>query len=66
MDAAHTQHLDAIVTDLTRDLRAKYEKGQQEHGGNLWEKPGMLDHAIEEVIDLCVYLYTLKAQLGKR
>jgi hypothetical protein len=63
MTPEHQEHLDGIVKELTADLRAKYVKGQEEHGGNIWEKPGMLDHAIEEVLDLAVYLYTLKRQL---
>lgn len=65
MEAANQAHLDSIVRELTQDIRAKYAKGQEEHGGRIWEKPGMLDHAIEEVLDLAVYLYTLKQQLAK-
>ena len=66
MDAAQTAHLDRIVNRLSADLRAKYEAGQQHHGGNLWEKPGMLEQAIEEVLDLAVYLYTLQEQRDER
>jgi hypothetical protein len=62
MDAEHIAHVDRILTQFNRDLKAKYEAGQEEHGGNIWEKPGMLAHAIEEVIDLVVYLYTLQEQ----
>ncbi len=62
MDAAHEAHLSRITTQFTADLRAKYEAGQQEHGGNLWEKPGMLENAIAEAIDLVTYLYTLRDQ----
>lgn len=65
MDAAHRAHVDRILSKFNADLLAKYEAGQVEHGGNLWEKPGILDHAIEEAIDLVVYLYTLKEQLEK-
>jgi hypothetical protein len=42
---------------------AKYEKGQREHGGNLWQKDGLLDEAINEAIDQVVCLITLKQQL---
>lgn len=66
MTPEHQAHLDQIVSELTQDIRAKYIKGQAEHGGNIWEKPGMLEHAIEEVLDLAVYLYTLKRQLADR
>jgi hypothetical protein len=44
--------------------RQKYEAGQIEHGGKMWEKPGMLDHAKEEVIDLWHYLCTLEDQIA--
>lgn len=65
MDAEHEAHAERILTKFNADLRAKYEAGQIEHGGNLWEKPGMLEHAIEEAIDMVVYLYTLKEQKDK-
>lgn len=60
----HEAHLQRILGAVTRDIDAKYRKGQVEHGGNLWLKPGMLDNAIEEVLDLAVYLYTLREQLA--
>ena len=53
-------HLQRIKDEFVREVDAKYRKGQIEHGGNLFEKPGMLDMALEEVIDLYVYLRTLK------
>ena len=62
MDPEHTAHLARILKQFSADASAKYSAGQAEHGGNLWEKPGMLDHAIEEAIDLVVYLYTLREQ----
>ena len=62
MNSEHHAHMERIVSQLGTDLRAKYIKGQQEHGGNLWLKPGMLENAIDEVLDLAVYLYTLKEQ----
>ena len=65
MDAAHEAHLARIIREFNADLTAKYEAGQQEHGGSLWEKHGMLDNAIAEAIDLVVYLYTLRERLDK-
>jgi hypothetical protein len=62
MDAAHEAHLTRILSEFNADARAKYEAGQEEHGGNLWEKPGMIEHALAEAIDLVVYLYTLRDQ----
>lgn len=40
------------------DFRKKYDAGQREHGGNLWENDELLDRAIEEAIDLVAYLYS--------
>jgi hypothetical protein len=60
------QHIDAIVASFDREVRAKYEAGQREHGGNIWTKPGMLRHAKEEVLDLWVYLETLERQLREK
>ncbi|HUR19845.1 MAG TPA: hypothetical protein VMZ90_03500 [Vicinamibacterales bacterium] len=66
MDAEHQAHATRILSKFNADLLAKYEAGQAEHGGNLWEKRGMLEHAIEEAIDMVVYLYTLKEQQDKQ
>ena len=66
MDAPHEAHLARILARVNADMRAKYEAGQIEHGGNLWEKPGMLEQAIAEVLDLAVYLYTLQEQRDRK
>lgn len=66
MDAEHEAHLQRILRQFTADARAKYENGQREHGGNLWEKPGMLEHALEEAIDQVIYLYTALEQRDRR
>ena len=63
MTSEHEAHLAHLKAEFTADLDAKYRAGQIEHGGNIWEKPGMLEHAIEEAIDLVVYLYTLRDQI---
>jgi hypothetical protein len=55
-----------ILSEFNLDLEAKYRAGQEEHGGNMWEKKGMLTHAIEEAIDQVVYLYTLREQMRAR
>lgn len=55
-------HRERIISQFTADFRAKYDAGQQEHGGCMAEKPGMLEHAIAEALDLVAYLYTLKDQ----
>jgi hypothetical protein len=63
MGPEHEKHLAGIVRDLTRDLDAKYRKGQELHSGALWRRPVWKD-AWEEVLDLCAYMHTLKMQLG--
>ena len=66
MSPEHEAHCERIVNQFSDDFRKKYQKGQAEHGGRIWTKPGMLDHAIEEAIDLVCYLYTLRDQLNER
>lgn len=63
MTPEHEAHLAHLKKEICADLDAKYRAGQVEHGGNIWEKPGMLEHAIEEVLDMCVYLYVLRDQM---
>jgi hypothetical protein len=62
MTEAHEAHLARIKAKLTGDIDAKYRAGQLEHGGEIWNKPGMLEHAYAEVLDLAVYILTLMEQ----
>lgn len=62
MSAARKAHLQRVLKQFNAGARAKYENGQREHGGNLWQKPGMLEQAIDEAIDLVIYLLTLREQ----
>lgn len=55
-------HAEALVNTIAEELDAKYEAGMAEHGGHLWRKP-LLGHAIDEVLDLAAYLYTLRDQM---
>lgn len=41
----------------------KYKKGQEQHGGKLWEKKDLIKKAKEEVIDQWFYLDALDKQL---
>lgn len=66
MTADQEAHLARLKATITADLDAKYRAGQAEHGGNLWEKPGMLEAAIEEALDQLTYLYTLRDQRDSR
>lgn len=45
-------------------IYAKYMDGQQEHGGRLWRKRGIIDMAIEEAVDQVIYLLTLRDQMA--
>lgn len=56
-------HLSHVIDVFIDKVEKKYRKGQREHGGNLWEKMGIIDCAIEEALDQVVYLVTLKDQL---
>lgn len=62
MTQERCDHLALLNSEIIRRVSEKYSKGQAEHGGNLWEKPGILDMAIDEAIDQLVYLLTLKTQ----
>ena len=66
MTKKQNQHLKRIQNSFVKEVGKKYALGQIQHKGNLWEKPGMLDMAIEEVLDLAVYLYTLREQSEKK
>jgi hypothetical protein len=58
-------HVGRVLDAHTEIIRSKYRAGQKEHGGNCWEKPGMLAHAMDEAADLPVYLHTLWEQIQK-
>lgn len=62
MNKPHKAHLNRIRKQFNSLVTKKYIAGQKEHGGNLWLKDGLLDEAINEVVDLAVYLLTLKEQ----
>jgi hypothetical protein len=59
-------HLGRILDGLTAKISAKYKQGQKQHGGNLWEKSGLLEEALSEAIDQVIYLSTLIEQRDQR
>jgi hypothetical protein len=63
MYSSDEHHLQTILASFEAEVSEKYRKGAIEHGGHLWEKPGMIDEAMNEVLDLYVYLYTLRDQI---
>lgn len=64
MNPEHEDHLDRIKKQALYRIDKKYRQGQAEHGGMLWLKDGLVDFAIDEAIDMVVYLLTLKEQLA--
>lgn len=58
-------HLLEIKTECSALLDAKYRKGQEEHGGDLFkmDPSELLANAIDEAIDQVVYLLTLRKRL---
>ena len=58
-------HLQQIKDFVCEQIDKKYRKGVEEHGGNLWEKTGMVDKAFEEIIDIFTYLFVTKNQVSE-
>jgi hypothetical protein len=56
------KHLENIKYDFLKAVDTKYRKGQKEHGGNLWKKPGVLEMLMDECVDFYVYAHVLKQQ----
>jgi hypothetical protein len=64
MEPEQERHLQHIKDEFNELVDAKYRKGAQEHGGNLWEAPNIIGMAIEEALDQVTYLLTLKVQIN--
>lgn len=63
MDFKHSMHMEHIVAVASDRIKTKYEEGNAQHGGFLPDKPNLIDEAIDEAIDMVVYLITLKDQI---
>ena len=57
-------HAALVADEARRMILTKYERGQREHGGELWKKKGLIDMAIEEAVDQVIYLLTLRDQIA--
>ena len=57
------EHISEIISDNATKLLDKYQKGQIEHGGNLWLKPGVLKMLEQEILDATTYQHTLRHQI---
>ena len=55
-------HLARVLSRVNSGISEKYRAGQAEHGGNLWDKSGLLEEALKEAIDQVIYLTTLIEQ----
>lgn len=58
------EHRESIVEEFSAAYREKYNRGQAEHGGNLWRKDN-LSFAKEEVLDFASYVFTADWQRRK-
>jgi hypothetical protein len=56
-------HRDELVKRFHEEYREKYDAGQAEHGGNLWEKANMVNRAKEEILDQWSYVCALEDQI---
>lgn len=61
----HRKHLLTLQNEINQRISIKYKAGVREHGGKLWDKSNryLLEEAINEVVDLAVYLLTLRSKL---
>ena len=60
MNEEHHQHFHQLMFALQQLAEVKYEKGQLDHGGNIWDKTDEELEAEEllEMIDLVIYRMT--------
>lgn len=58
------EHLARVIAKFISRVTTKYELGQREHGGNLFDKPN-LPMLLEEVLDQIVYGHTLEDQIDE-
>ena len=63
MTLAQEDHLNGIIRSISGQVDRKYRAGQEEHGGDLWERVPLVEDMIEESIDQVTYALTLKSQL---
>jgi hypothetical protein len=66
MDITEKKHLSKTLKEFSVLASKKYKRGIEQHGGKLWLKQGLIDEAMNEVIDLWAYLYVLKQQIKNK
>lgn len=57
-------HVNGIIEKVATDFKEKYDIGQKEHGGKLWEK-NVGPELYKEFLDFMAYLPTYMAQVDK-
>ena len=62
MTQEQEEHLAQVKRGFLAAVDEKYRKGQAEHGGDLWKKPGVLEMLMDECVDFYVYAFVLKQQ----
>lgn len=65
MTLEQEDHLNGVIRSVSGQIDRKYRAGQEEHGGDLWERVPLVDDLIDESIDQVTYALTLKTQLGR-
>jgi hypothetical protein len=68
MKPKQEEHLKGLVKKISEDFEEKYRRGAKEHGTILseYKEETLIDEAINEALDLCAYLYTLKEKINER
>ena len=61
----HEAHLQRLLAWVAAHVDRKYRRGQAEHGGKLWEKPGLLTELHAETLDLLAYGQTLEEHAAR-
>lgn len=61
MTTQQRNHRDKITREFLNEFPGKYNKGQKEHGGNLWQKP-LASAMVEEALDFYAYAKTTQSQ----
>ena len=62
MNTERQRHAEAAILAFQKRFMAKQEKGQNEHGGDIWRKP-VLEHMAEEILDQWAYYFVLAEHL---
>lgn len=63
MNDIQIKHAVSCLNLFNKTAIDKYTAGQKEHGGNMWEKSGMLQNAYQENVDQMFYLSTIGSQV---